>query len=200
MTRHGKGRTARRAGAALLAILLTAGAAEAQDREMFELPALEVTAFQDPLHSLAMELYETPVRWEEAGELHERAAKALPRNDAAAFFGFQRAAVLYFHAGETARSRKAMEEAADVAEATGDVLTAAHAWVDAAFLAVAEGYAGKKREHVATARELAASELLDEVDRRGILARIDGSSVSAGAAQLAMSHRLVSPLSLTRAD
>lgn len=200
MTRHGKGHTTRHAGTALLAILLTAGAAEAQDREMFELPALEVTAFQDPLHSLAMELYETPLRWEEAGELHERAAKALPKNDAAAFFGFQRAAVLYFHSGETARSRHAMERAADVAEATGDVLTAAHAWVDAAFLAVAEGYAGKKREYVATARELAASELLADGDREAILARVDGSPVSAETARLAMSHRLASPLSLTRAD
>lgn len=184
------------------ALALPAGASEAaaQDREMFELPALQVTAFQDPLHSLAMELYEQPERWEEAGELHERAAKALPKNDASAYFGFHRAAVLYFYAGDTARSRKAMEKAAKVAEATGDVLTAAHTWVDAAFLAVAEGYGGKKRELVRNVRALAASDLLTESDREGIVARVDGTPVDAGVARLAMSQRLAAPLDLRPAN
>lgn len=184
--------------AALAFVLLAPTGAEAQSREMFELPPLLVTAFQNPLHSRAMELYEQPERWEEAGELHERAAKLLPNNAADGYFGFQRAAVLYFHAGEIARSRKAMERAAEVADATGDVLTAAHTWVDAAFLAVAEGYAGKKREFVRTAQELAASELLDDADREVILARIDGSDVTSATAQVAMSERLKAPLTLTR--
>lgn len=184
--------------AALALLLLAPTGAEAQSREMFELPPLQVTAFQSPLHSKAMDLYEQPERWEEAGELHERAAKLLPNNAADGYFGFQRAAVLYFHAGEIARSRKAMERAAEVADATGDLLTAAHTWVDAAFLAVAEGYAGKKREFVRTARELAASELLDEADRALILARIDGSDVTAETASLAMGERLKAPLTLTR--
>lgn len=184
---------------AALAFLLAAPVgAEAQSREMFELPPLQVTAFQNPLHSRAMELYERPARWEEAGELHERAAKLLPNNAADGYFGFRRAAVLYFHAGEIARSRKAMERAAGVADATGDLLTAAHTWVDAAFLAVAEGYAGKKREFVRTVRELAASELLDKADRAAILARIDGSEVTAETARVAMGERLRAPLALTR--
>jgi len=176
------------------------GTAEAQNREMFELPALAVTVFQSPLHSRAMELYDVPERWEEAGELHERAAGLLPKNDAAAYFAYHRAALLYFYAGKTPRARKAMEKAADVAEATGDVLTAAHTWVDAAFLAVAEGYAGKKREFVRAVRELADSELLDDDDRRSILARVDGTTVSPEGARLAMSHRLASPLDLRPAD
>lgn len=185
--------------AAGLAMVLAAPAgAEAQSREMFELPPLEVTAFQSPLHSRAMELYEQPERWEEAGELHERAAKLLSKNAADGYFGFQRAAVLYFYAGDVARARKAMERAAEVADATGDLLTAAHTWVDAAFLAVAEGYAGKKREFVRTARELAASELLTDVDREVILARIDGSDVPSETARVAMKERLRAPLTLTR--
>jgi len=186
--------------AAAATLLAAAGAADAQEREMYELPALEVTAFQSPLNSQAMELYETPSRWEEAGQLHERAAKVLPKNDAAAYFGFQRAAVLYFYAGESARARKTMERAAEVAEATGDVLTAANTWVDAAFLAVAEGYAGKKREFVGNARAIAASELLNDADRESILARIDGSPVSAETARLVMAERLRSPLDLRHAD
>lgn len=185
------------AAAALISVTATA---EAQEREMYELPALEVTAFQSPLNRQAMELYETPSRWAEAAELHERAAKVLPKNDAAAFFGFQRAAVLYFYAGESAHSRKSMERAAEVAEATGDVLTAANAWVDAAFLAIAEGYAGKKREFVSNARALAGSDLLDDADRAAIIARIDGSPDTAAAARVAMARRLSTALDLSLGD
>jgi len=190
-----------RTGAVLVAMLmLGVGNAPAQNREMFELPALEVTAFQNPLHGAAMELYETPTRWKEAAELHERAARELPKNAAAAYFGFQRAAVLYFHADETARARKSMERAADVAEATGDVFTAAHTWVDAAFLAIAEGYPGKRREYVRAARELVASELLTNADRESILARVDGSPETAQVARVAMAQRLGTPFDLGRAD
>lgn len=200
MTRHGTIHT----GAilpAMVGILLTAvGSAAGQTREMFELPALEVTAFQSPLHRAAIELYEIPIRWEEAGALHERAALELPKNDAAAYFGFQRAAVLYFHASEAARARKAMEKAAEVAEATGDIVTAAHAWVDAAFLAIAEGYPGKKREYVRAVRELVASELLTDADRQAIVARVDGSPASAEVARVAMGLRLGTPHDLLSAD
>lgn len=188
-------------GLAATAALLTAtGTTNAQEREMYELPALEVTAFQSPLNRQAMELYETPSRWAEAAELHERAAKVLPKNDAAAFFGFQRAAVLYFYAGDTARSRKTMERAAEVAEATGDVFTAANTWVDAAFLAIAEGYAGKKREFVRNAEALAGSALLSDADRGAILARIDGSPTSAQAARVVMARRLIEAADLSRTD
>lgn len=200
MTKHGTRHTGAILPAMAVLLLMTAGDAMTQSREMFELPALQVTALQDPLHRAAIELYETPARWEEAGALHEQAARQLPKNDAAAYFGFQRAAVLYFHADETARARKAMEDAADVAEATGDILTAAHAWVDAAFLAIAEGYPGKKREYVRAVRELVASELLTNADREVIIARVDGSPPSAEVARVAMGQRLGTPYDLPRAD
>ena len=177
-----------------------AEAQEAAQREMFELPAIQVTAFQNPLHSRAIELYEQPERWEEAGEMHERAAKMLPKNAADSYYGFRQASVLYFHSGDDARSRKLMERAANVAEATGDVLTAAHTWVDAAFLAVAEGYAGKKREFVRNAKALADSELLTEVDRAAILHRIDGTPLIPETARVAMAQRLAAPLNLTVGD
>lgn len=65
-----------------------------------------------------------------------------------------------------------METAASVAEATGDVVVAAHAWVDAAFLAIEEGYPGKRREFVRNAGRLAQSDLLSDEQRREILQRI----------------------------
>jgi len=185
---------------ALVAIVAAPAVANAQDREMFELPAIQVEAIQNPLHVAAMELYETPARWAEAGQLHEKAARQLTKNDAGQFFGFSRAATLYLYSGEIASSRRAMEKAATVAEATGDVVTAANAWVDAAFIAVAEGFAAKRREFVANARSLAASGGISDADQGAILTRIDGAPSTAGAAQVAMLSRLASPGTWTLSD
>jgi len=197
MMRYGKTGTG---ALALIAMAAMPASAGAQDHEMFELPAIQVEAFQNPLHVAAMALYETPARWVEAGELHEAAAKELTKNDAGQFFGFHRAALLYVYAGETGRSRRAMEKAASVAEATGDVLTAANSWVDAAFIAVAEGFAGKRRAFEAKARSLAGSALLSADERAAILARIDGAPASAAAARIALAQRLASPTTLVAAD
>ena len=87
-----------RSGAlALVAVATLPALASAQSRETFELPAIQVEAFQNPLHMAALALYETPSRWAEAGELHEQAAKELARNDAGQFFGYNRAAALFRH-------------------------------------------------------------------------------------------------------
>ncbi|MEJ2547855.1 MAG: hypothetical protein P8125_08560, partial [Gemmatimonadota bacterium] len=123
-------------GAVMIASVATASAAQAQDRPMYELPAIEVNVLQTGLHQQAIDLYEFPERWGEAADLHRKAAENLPKNDAGQFFGYSRAALLYFYAGELAAARRSMEDAAEVAEATGDVLTAANAFVDAAFIAV----------------------------------------------------------------
>jgi hypothetical protein len=179
--------------AAVAAAFGQATPAVAQDRPMFELPAIEVSVSQLALHQQAIALYETPSRWKEAAELHKQAAKILPKNDAGQFFGFSRAALLYFYADEFGSARKSMEKAAKVAEATGDVLTAAHAYVDAAFIAVAEGFAGKKREFVREARELASSDLLTWEQSDGIESRIEGARGGAAAARVALAKRFGEP-------
>lgn len=187
------------------AVFVTAIAATpalAQNRPTYELPAIEVTVLQTDLHQQAMELYEVPERWADAADLHRRAAERLVDNDAGQFFGFSRASLLYFHAGELGSARKNMERAARVAAATGDVLTAANAWVDAAFIAIAEGYAGKKREFVAEARTLAASDLIADESRAAILARIDGAPAGPASARVALAHRFgtVGALTAVTAD
>lgn len=197
MMRYGRIGTGALAIVAMAAMPAPAGA---QEHEMFELPAIQVEALQNPLHVAAIALYEMPARWEEAGELHEAAARELTRNDAGQFFGFNRAALLYLYAGETGRSRRAMEKAASVAEATGDILTAANSWVDAAFIAVAEGFAGKRRQFVAKARSLAESDLLSTDESAAILARIDGAPANAAEARVALALRLASPGMLVAAD
>ncbi len=160
-------------GAAAL-LLVGPSASEAQDRPMYELPAVTVVALSDAdeLHVQAMSLYEFPERWGEAARLHEQAANKLLDNDARAFLAYDRAARLYFYSGEYGRARSAMEKAASIAAATGDVLTAAHAYVDAAFITLWEGYGGKQREFTRMAEEYAASDLLDDADRSAILNRL----------------------------
>ena len=123
-------------GVVAVTALVAANIAVAQERPTYELPAIEVTVMQTDLHQQAIDLYEIPERWGEAADLHREAAENLSSNDAGQFYGYSRAALLYFHAGELAEARRSMEDAAQVAEATGDVLTAAHAYVDAAFIAV----------------------------------------------------------------
>ncbi|MEN8143541.1 MAG: hypothetical protein ABFS14_01200 [Gemmatimonadota bacterium] len=156
----------------------SASPALAQDRAMYELAPIEVNIMTgaDALHEQAVALYDQPARWEEAAELHLRAAESQRDNAVESFGGFDRAARLFYYAGEFGQSRRAMEEALKVAMATGDVLTSAHVAVDVAFIASREGYGGKKRQSVRLARELADSDLLSETDRTGILERIDGGA------------------------
>ena len=98
--------------AASAAVLVAVAPATAQDRPSFELPAIEVTVLQSDLHQVAISLYELPSYWELAGDLHKQAADNLPKNAAGQFFGYSRAAVLYFHAGEFDDARRSMEDAA----------------------------------------------------------------------------------------
>jgi hypothetical protein len=184
----------------MIAGLAAANVAEAQDRPMYELPAIEVNVLQTDAHQQAIELYEFPERWGEAADLHREAAENLPKNDAGQFFGYSRAALLYFYAGELSAARRSMEDAAQVAEATGDLLTAAHAFVDAAFIAVAEDYDGKQREFVRDAEGLLDSGVLTEADRKEVLARIEGAPAGVSSARVAFLDRFGALQTLARAD
>ena len=167
---------------------------------MYELPAIEVSVMQTGLHQQAIDLYEFPERWGEAADLHREAAENLTKNDAGQFFGYSRAALLYFYAGELPAARRSMVDAAKVALATGDVLTAAHTFVDAAFIAIAEGYNGKTREFVADAKDVASSEFLTDAERESILLRIEGAPAGVASATLALAQRFGTLQSLALAD
>ena len=182
------------------AVLVAAAPVAAQDRPSYELPAIEVSVLQNDLHQTAISLYDLPAFWELAGDLHKQAAENLPRNDAGQYFGYNRAAILYFHAGKFTNSRRAMEDAAQVAEATGDEYVAANTYVDAAFVAIAEGFAGKKREFVQRARELAETEAVTSEERAEILSRIEGAPSGPASARVALAVRLGTPMTLAMAD
>ena len=142
--------------AAMLVALGSPSALLAQDRPMYELPSITVAALSeaDPLYESASALYQAG-DWEGAALLYRNAAEGMPVNDPNSYVTFDQSARLYFYAGEFSEARDMMERAASVAEATGDLLSAAYRHVDAAFIAVWEGYPGMRREHVATAERFA---------------------------------------------
>jgi len=150
--------------AGALAAFALPAAVQAQDalRPMYELPTITVSVLSeaDPLYETASGLYESG-DWKGAAELYREAAEGMPTNDANSYISYDMSARLYFYAGEFTESREMMESAAEVAGATGDVVSAAYRHVDAAFIAVWEGFPGKRREHVNAAEMLAGGEGFD---------------------------------------
>ncbi len=159
------------------AVFLMPPPVTAQDapRPMYELPTITVSVLSeaDPLYESASDLYQAN-DWKGAAELYRAAAEGMPTNDANAYIPFDMSARLYFYAGEYGDSRGMMERAAEVAEATGDDVSAAYRHVDAAFIAIWEGFPSKRREHVAAAENYARSGGLDKPDTEKIWALIRG--------------------------
>jgi hypothetical protein len=146
-----------------------------EGRPMYELPTLAVVASTTPIDSRAEALY-TGGRWNEAARVYQDAAEARASGDAKSYEAYDLAARLYFYGRNFGTAREMMERAAEVAEATGDVVSAAYRHVDAAFIAVWEGYPGSRREHVAAAEAHAAREGVGEEHVRRIRALIYGVS------------------------
>ena len=163
--------------AALLVPLLpgASGAQEIEMRPMYELPTITVTApvETDPLYDRVTALYEQ-ASWIEAAEVHREAAESMPKNDPNAYVQYDRAARLYFYGGEYAEAREMMENASEIAEATGDWVSAAYRHIDAAFISVWEGYPGKRRDHVATAEQYAEEYDFAEEDYQHVYALTRG--------------------------
>lgn len=157
------------AAAAVALFLPTSLGAQEQARPTYELPSITVMAPSeaDPLYESAATMYQAG-DWEEAARLYRDAAEGMPENDPNSYLTFDQAARLYFYAGEYGEARQMMEEAASVAEATGDMVAAAYRHVDAAFIAVWEGYPGKRREHVMAAEKYAVEYEFDTADAEKI--------------------------------
>ena len=155
----------------LLATFVSPGMVAGQDapRPMYELPTITVTVLSesDPLFETASGLYQAG-DWQAAAELYRNAAEGMPRNDADSYVPYDMSARLYFYAGDYGSSREMMERAASVAEAAGDLVSAAFRHVDAAFIAIWEGYPAKRREHVRMAETMAMSEGFDEGEARRV--------------------------------
>lgn len=145
-----------------------------EQRPMYELPTLTVlVSTETPLDVRAAELYQGG-DWKAAADVYREAAEGEPVNGAEAYQAYDMAARLYFYGRDFGRARASMERAAAIAESTGDVVSAAYRHVDAAFIAVWEGYPGSRRDHVAKAKELSATDGFGEEHARKIESLIHG--------------------------
>lgn len=141
----------------ILMLLLTPplSLAQTEQRAMYELPSLSIEmATAAPQSEQAMALFSAG-NWKEAGQLYEKTGTEAAKNSVEAYRAYDMAARMYFYGHDYTAARWSMGKAAEIAEATGDLVSAAYRHVDAAFIAVWEGYSGSRRDHVRRAEELA---------------------------------------------
>jgi hypothetical protein len=136
----------------------------------------------EELHAAAELLFPTPNRHAEAAELLCREADLRSGDDPDGVEAQLLCGKLYYYAGELTQSRDALEDAARRALANGDVVQAAHAFVDASLIAEMQGKSRAVGDLAGKARMLAGSPLLTSGQRLAIEERIAGTipSVRAG--------------------
>jgi hypothetical protein len=135
------------------------------------------------LQEQAVALHPQPARATDAARLHKQSAYLRNRNDPEAVQSLAMAAHLFGYAKRPLEARRTMEEAAERALAMGDVVGAAHAYVEASF------FADKQKNHVETERLgkkallLARSPLLAGDQRDAIRKRVRSDPTLASFAQ-----------------
>ena len=152
---------------ALLATLALPAAATAQ----YQLPTLTSSARADSLHEAAVRLAAAH-RWGDAARLHRESATLRDVDDPLGYRCLSEAAALTYASGDRTGARKTMAAAAGQALARGDLSTAAHAYVDAAWIAQEQRNPRQVWDLGHRAEILAESPLLAASDRAAILKRI----------------------------
>jgi hypothetical protein len=164
--------------AALAAGLFGTGKAMASQTQVAFAEPVSVRSTIDPneYEAKAKDLFAQPKRYDEAIKLFLKAAETRDVGDPMRVQDVIMASRLSYYRQDFSRARSLMVRAADEAAATGDVITAAHSYVDAAFLARQAGEPENIEPLVRKAEMLAASPLIDRADRNGILVRIKSNS------------------------
>ncbi len=166
---------------ALIGLVLCAASAQAQEIRGVVAPVTELpNVAADQLHARAESLYGVPGKLRAAASLHEREASLRGAADLRGIDALDRAARLYAYAGNRARARGLMQKAGDRALRAGEVRRAAHAYIDAAFLALADRDVVRAYSLTKRADLLAHSPHLDSADRAGIVRRIDPARAQMG--------------------
>ena len=167
-----------------LVIALGAGvsvtSAQAETRPA-RLPIIQVVGNEtaDRLRQQAVALYDKPTQLRRAALLHEREAAQRNPADPQLVEALDRAARLHSYKGDHARGRELMQKAARYALERGDVTRAAHAYVDAAFIALRDRDVASSKVLVERAERLASSPLLERAQKDAIARRVYGSALAA---------------------
>ena len=161
---------ASRAGTVMV-LLATAGlpgAAAAQ----YRLPTIVSSVKADSLEQAAFAL-RTAGRYRDAARLYRRSAEFRAAEDSSGVQCLTEAAALAYAAGDRSGARNDLARAAERSLARGDLRAAAHAYLDAAWIAQEQEKPSQVWELGHRADILAASPLLSESDREVILQRIE---------------------------
>ncbi len=166
-------RTKKQRGSALLAALASlavAWPASAQDGAEGSSPAVAVGAIVEVASVL-----DDRSSWRAAASalVADASGRAVGEPEALEWLGT--AALIYLHIGYPDTAYELMLEVAEDAAAVGNVVTAAHAQIDAAWLAGAQGRVPEALELAERALMLSGSPLLGDAERSAILVRIVGA-------------------------
>ena len=159
------------AAAAALLIAASASSVAAQDT------APEATTAEIEAIELDAKAYLTGLKgWDRAAALFRRAAELRPEGDATATENLLYAARLSFYEGDERQAVRDFEAAGQRALSMGDVLVAANAFADAAWVARNKGYSERALALLSRARLLSHSPLIAETERTHLRARWDVTS------------------------
>lgn len=152
---------------AAAALLMAAGATGATAQTATsaandEIATLEMDA-RDYLNDLS--------KWDRAATLFRRAAELRPDGDPAATEDLMYAARLSFYEGNERQAIRDFEAAGRRALAMGDVVLAANAFTDAAWIAQHRGYGERAHALLGRAQLLSNSPLIPEDEREHLRAR-----------------------------
>ena len=112
-------------------------------------------------------------RYPNAARLYREAADLRPDHDPQKVENLRQASRMSYYSNRPAQASRDAEAAARAALRRGDVVTAADAYVDAAWLAARAGKAARFEHLVEEATLLAGSPLLAEVQREQLLRRLE---------------------------
>src|SRR5690606_38671742 len=125
------------------------------------------------LKNEAVSLFDQPSEWKRAARLLERSAKLWADTDEEGYECLMYAGRVWSAVGDMRSARVNFEKAAAQALARGAVIEAAHAYIDAAHVAVALKDAPGAQALMESASLLAHSPLISSADRNQLMARLN---------------------------
>ncbi len=170
--------------AAMAAVLVAGSAAAASAQTTANVPVGEI----ETLEMKAQEHMQKLGDWGRAATLFRRAAELRPSSDPVGVDDLLQAARLAYYHGDKGDAVRDFEAAGRRALALGDVIAAANAFVDAAWVADENGRGAKALDLVDRARLLANSPLMpdeirDNLRNRWIESTVSAVSTTSGATQ-----------------
>jgi hypothetical protein len=124
------------------------------------------------IEAQAKALHDQPRQYRRAAELYLQASDLRLASEPERVKNRKMAAQLFFYSGNVARARVVMEEAADAALAAGDIVTAAHTFLDASVLARGDNSDNDANRLARKAELLMKSPLVSTAHRQEVLGRI----------------------------